>query len=130
MLGLGRWEDAVRLRLTRRQPCDSARLLPRSEINLEEVFRGPAAEWQEVAHRLEAFGIPNGTGGVNPGDRRAIYSLVRHPAPARILEVGTHLGASTVYIAAAMDSADSADGCHLTTVDVRNVNDPVAEPWR
>ena len=35
-------------------------------------------------------------GGVNPGDRRAIYSLIHYLKPISVLEIGTHIGASTV----------------------------------
>src|SRR5213592_4763710 len=38
-------------------------------------------------------------GGVNPGDRRALFYLVTALRPQAVLEVGTHIGASTLCIA-------------------------------
>ena len=65
------------------------------------------------------------TDGVNPGDRRAIYHLIRHLRPLRILEMGTHVGASTMSIAAAL-KRNGGDG-RLVTVDHTDViNSPNA----
>lgn len=69
-------------------------------------------------------------GAINPGDRRAIYSLVRRFRPRRVLEIGTHVGASTVYIAKALDAESSAKRIpRLVTVDVRDVNDSETRMW-
>lgn len=65
--------------------------------------------------------------GVNPGDRRAIYSLVRALKPQRFLEVGTHVGVSTLFVAAAMKANG---GGHITTVDIYDVNDDAAQRWK
>ncbi len=59
------------------------------------------------------------TGGVNPGNRRAIYYLLRSLRPANVLEIGTHVGASTLHIAAALKQNSAVD---LTTVDIQDVN--------
>jgi predicted O-methyltransferase YrrM len=88
------------------------------------LFRDPAmdAEWQESLSRLNAlFGDVERLGGVNPGDRRALYYLVRKLRPTRVLEVGTHVGASTLYIASALQKNSAADA-KITTVDVVDVN--------
>src|SRR2546430_6217516 len=49
--------------------------------------------------------------------RRAIYYLVRHLRPRSVLEIGTHLGASTVHIAAALRKVqeDDPDQMHRIT---------------
>ena len=65
------------------------------------------------------------TGAVNPGDRRALFYLIKALRPGRVLEIGSHVGASTVYIAAAMDP-----GSRLTTLDVKDVNDGASAYWR
>jgi predicted O-methyltransferase YrrM len=49
-----------------------------------------------------------------------------------VLEVGTHVGASTVHIAAALaalQDENPAQRHHLTTVDIVDVNDRSAKPW-
>lgn len=66
-------------------------------------------------------------GGVNPGDRRAIYCLIRALRPKNVLEIGTHIGMSSVFIARALASA--GNGGRLTTVDIYNVNDPGKGQW-
>jgi predicted O-methyltransferase YrrM len=65
------------------------------------------------------------TGAVNPGDRRALFYLVGALKPVSILEIGTHVGASTVHIGAAM-----SPGSRLITVDMHDVNDGPAAWWR
>lgn len=66
-------------------------------------------------------------GGVNPGDRRALYTLVRALKPASVLEVGTHIGSSTVHIARALKTNGAG---HLTTVDVYDVNHATDGSWK
>lgn len=66
--------------------------------------------------------------GVNPEDRRAIYHLVMSLQPRNVLEIGTHIGASTVYIASALRRLQA--GGRLTTVDIIDVNHPERGPWR
>jgi predicted O-methyltransferase YrrM len=66
-------------------------------------------------------------GGVNPGDRRALYHLIAYFRPKRVLEIGTHVGASTVYIASALRRF--VDGGELTTADIVDVNAPNAA-WK
>ncbi len=66
-------------------------------------------------------------GGVNPGDRRALYTLVRALKPASVLEVGTHIGSSTINIARALKTNG---GGHLTTVDIYDVNHGQTGSWK
>lgn len=108
--------------------CSADRLKPRDEIDLRAMLDSSeiAADWEAVADRLTGFGIPDGTGGVNPGDRRAVYYLASYLRPARVLEVGTHIGASTIHLAAALSKVE---GARLTSVDIEPVNDPVKKPW-
>jgi predicted O-methyltransferase YrrM len=67
------------------------------------------------------------------GDRRAIFYLIRHFAPQVVLEIGTHIGASTMHIALALSrmsgASQSARAPRLTTVDVVDVNDPHHAVW-
>ncbi len=84
--------------------------------------------WSEDSRELSALlGGDDRWGGVNPGDRRAIYTLIMATKPKTVLEIGTHIGASTLHLAKALERSGS--GGHITTVDILNVN---AEngPWR
>ena len=86
---------------------------------------GSVAHWPIVAEEMGKLQIRNDADGVNPGDRRAIYALVRACRPERVLEVGTHVGSSTIAIAAALrDSGEPGrSAARLTTVDIVDVND-------
>jgi predicted O-methyltransferase YrrM len=90
-------------------------------------------EWPDVKREIATLGITDSAaGGVNPGDRRAVYYLVRYLRPRSILEIGTHIGASTVHAAAALrasHSEGSTSPYRLTTVDIIDVNDPRSRPW-
>lgn len=119
----------------RRIACDT-RALTRSltEGDLGGIFSSDAItkEWRLVEGQMALMDIPEAADSVNPGDRRAVYYLVRHLRPRSVLEIGTHLGASTVHIAAALRETqrDEAQTNHrVTTVDIKDVNDGATTPW-
>ncbi|MBI3796762.1 MAG: hypothetical protein HY268_07320 [Deltaproteobacteria bacterium] len=100
-------ERAVRIRYdvkelgqTPRLNVEAKNLKSIQEIALQELFSSRESElgWGETEKRIERFSIPDSTGGVNPGDRRAIYHIIRKFKPSAVLEIGTHIGASTVHI--------------------------------
>jgi predicted O-methyltransferase YrrM len=115
--------------------CDSQPLATMHRIDLDGVFNS-AVYQQELAaidNEVSLLSIPEESGGVNPGDRRAIYCLTRHLNPKSVLEIGTHIGVSTVYIAAALKklrAINPESSYKLLSVDMRDVNDPVSAPWR
>lgn len=127
--------DAFLFRVAGAANYDTSSLLQGfGAADLANIFRSPELdrEWMEVGPKLEALGITTSAGGVNSGDRRAIYYLLRHFRPKSMLEVGTHIGASTVHIAEAMLQTSRAEASapgKLTTVDIMDVNDPVRKPW-
>ena len=91
-----------------------------------------AAAWKDFSRCLNSLDVVSHAGGVNPGDRRALFHLVHHFRPVRVLEIGTHIGASTVCIAGALNAiADDSDQPRrsVTTVDVIDVNDTHVKPW-
>lgn len=105
------------------------------QLDLNALFRSGdyEAQWRQARKETESLKITAEAHGVNPGDRKALHYLVHHLRPRSVLEVGTHIGASTVHLAAAMRSLKSsspAESFRLTTVDVRDVNDPITGPWR
>jgi len=89
-------------------------------------------QWNACSARLsELCQIEDGeTGAVNPGDRRALFYLARAFRPDRVLEIGTHVGASTVHIAAALTNGARAHPPRLVTVDIQDVNDSPDSVWR
>jgi predicted O-methyltransferase YrrM len=125
-----RYRDEWRLRRAPTVACEVGNLRPTPAEWLERALADTRsdAEWPGVAAEMGGFEITSAAGGVNPGDRRALYYVVRALRPERVLEIGTHIGASTVHIAAAL-RAGGPDGM-LTTVDITDVNDTIAQPWR
>jgi predicted O-methyltransferase YrrM len=119
--------EAVRLSLLSER-FDPSRLLRTTRLPLADLFTNRDAEacWAEDSAVIERlYGTSERAGGVNPGDRRALHHLVSFLGPMRILEIGTHVGASTVHIA----MAAKRTGGRVTTVDITDIN---AEdgPWR
>jgi len=119
------------------QPCRSAPLLPASKIDLHHILHSSerVSEWTGIAAKLSKLmdmapsaAQSDGNRGVNPGDQRAIYHLIRAQNPKSVLEVGTNVGFSTLHIAAALDA--NAAGGRITTVDITDVNDPNDQPWK
>jgi hypothetical protein len=114
------------VRALRQQPnllFDGTNLRPGSRIDLAAVMIDAAigAAFAEDNARIAGiYGAGKIFGGVNPGDRRALYHLIAHFQPKRVLEIGTHVGASTVYIASALRRF--VDGGQLTTADIADVN--------
>jgi predicted O-methyltransferase YrrM len=80
--------------------------------------------WDAAQAAIAALGIPADIpGGVNLGDRRAVYELIRQVAAKSALEVGTHVGASSHVMALAV----LHNGGHrFDSVDIRDCNAPGA----
>jgi len=100
--------------------CNTAKL--RSDL---PNFAGTdlSAEWDSVQRELAALQFGDKPGAVNPGDRRAIYYLARAIGAKKVLEVGTHLGASTSMLALALRNS-AVPSPKLITVDILDVNGP------
>src|SRR5688572_16214655 len=96
-------------------------------LNADDVH----SSWNDTEREISGFNIPDGTGGVNPGDRRALYYLVAKLKPTSVLEIGTHIGASTLNIACALLKTQNEveRKVNITTVDIRDVNSKSTKPW-
>lgn len=109
--------------------CDTENLMSEKKVFLSDIFNSDNthASWKKSKPELDVYNIPDGTGGVNPGDRRAVYYLISKFKPISVLEIGTHIGASTIHIAAAL----KANGLksNFTTLDIRDVNSTLDKPW-
>ena len=113
-----------------RLECKTDNLLYKRNISLSDIFHSHEIDgmWLEVEKEIKQFSIPDGTGGVNPGDRRAIYYLISAIKPISVLEIGTHIGASTIHIASALRNS-SDKNVNITTVDIADVNSQIEKPW-
>ena len=85
-------------------------------LDLKKIWEKDT-NWDKVSK--VPLSIPEYTGGVNPGDQRAIYHLIKNLDVRNVLEIGTHIGGSLVSIALAMKDRD---GAKITTVDIADVN--------
>ena len=125
-----RVRDGVNFLRVPKAAFDARNLRPANGLELRAIFtdESSAEAWRkDHAAIAPLFGTGERFGGVNPGDRRAIYYLVHALKPKRMLEIGTHVGASTLYIARALRAA-VPDG-RLTTVDISDVNHPRDGAW-
>jgi predicted O-methyltransferase YrrM len=125
--------ERLSLALTPRTECTTARLADTAGLDAGGILGGAACNppWKTDGAALSALPIPVAAWGVNPGDRRALYCLVHALKPRRVLEIGTHIGASTAYTALALARVTQgrAEAPHFVTVDVVDVNDTSARPW-
>lgn len=113
--------------------CDTKSLGKISSQELGKIFADKDIEkaWQQVSKSIKELSLPEMTGGVNPGDQRAIFYLIDALKPSSVLEIGTHIGCSTVHIAAALKTlSETKADISFITVDVRDVNDPLKQPWK
>lgn len=127
--------ENVRLHRVPVLQSDVSALGETDELTLAAVFAEGRndPQWETLASSIAALGIADHTGAVNPGDRRAIFILVRWLRITSVLEIGTHIGASAVHIAIALRATSAALGrpgeFDLTTVDIVDVNDDRTRRW-
>jgi predicted O-methyltransferase YrrM len=126
-------KDLRELNSIQRIDCDLSNLRKKSNLSMENLFQSGEIEkqWSNSKKEIDAFRIPDGSGGVNPGDRRAIYYLISYLKPSTVLEIGTHIGASTVHIASplSLNRKNNGESANLTTVDIMDVNSQTTKPW-
>jgi predicted O-methyltransferase YrrM len=123
--------DRRRLRAVPTRAFDAHRLREASFIPIPSCFSDPAigAMWRVVQEEISSvFPVGDIVNGVNPGDRRALFYLVRALNCQNVLEVGTNIGASTLHIAHALKYA-GADAM-VTSVDILDVNNQQTAPWK
>lgn len=126
-------DETKELQQVKSLECNVKSLRSVYEVDLKKLFACREIEdtWTEIKERLDEFVIPEMTGGANPGDRKAMYYLIRKFKPLSVLEVGTHIGASTIHIASAlyMNQIKERKSGNLVSVDIGDVNNRTAKPW-
>ena len=102
-----------------------------SKINLSLIFQNKDYNKEYLAEkpRFNLLKIPDFSGGINTGDQKAIFFIIKEFKPIKVLEIGTHIGASTVNIAMAMNDCN-INKKELTTVDILDVNNRKKKPWK
>ena len=96
----------------------------------DRLFDSSATDerWVHTSGKLDQLAIPERRGGLDLIDRRALFYLLSNLHSASVLEIGTHIGALTLNIAAAL-SARNGDDASLVSVDISDVNSPESQPW-
>src|ERR1700730_16277678 len=91
------------------------RALSRSQIDAAFTDETIATAWRRDLDLISRV-MPYADiyGGVCPGERRAIYQMIAWLKPRRVLEIGTHIGASPLVIAQALASHAGPDSFLLT----------------
>jgi predicted O-methyltransferase YrrM len=126
--------DRRELAATARQSGDPQALLSAQDAHVDEWLHADlAADWAKVAQLLDPIRFGSRSGAVNPGDQRALYYIARALRPRSILEVGTHVAASTGILALGLrhnGAQPSGAPPRLVTVDIMDVNDPIRGAWK
>lgn len=116
----------LRLGLTPRLSIQAEAFGPLADLSGALTSAAAAADWREVEPVLSGLPTPRNhalTSGA--AERRVLFHLIRATGARRVLEIGTHLGYGTAYLAAAIQGQP---GAHLVTVDILRVND-IGGPW-
>lgn len=126
-------KDQKELNAVAQIQCDINNLRHVNNISIEHLFNSQEIEnmWLDSKKFIDHYSIPDGSGGVNPGDRKALYYLISKFKPSSVLEVGTHIGSSTLHISSALHMSQRKNGSNpsLTTVDILDVNSLETKPW-
>jgi predicted O-methyltransferase YrrM len=114
--------------------ANASRLMRATDIPLQQLFLNAEYDrrWRQVEDTLTQFFYGTTSRSVNAGDLRAIFYLTSYCKPDRVLEIGTHVGASAASIALALRQLSRSDPQfqpHLTTVDIVDVNDTTVRVW-
>lgn len=106
--------------------CNTSNLHVLSDADLDDILsrQDMDTEYDSFLNSAAHFKIEQTPGGVNDGDRRAIYHLVRRLPAFKVLEIGTHIGASTISIAGALkkNAEEHAADVSIQSVDIIDVN--------
>lgn len=121
------------LKADRIHPDISLLLSKEPDFRLSDIFQNEAfrLDWENIYAEISKLELPENTGGVNIGDQKALASLIYFFKPKRILEIGTHIGCSTVHIAICLRELFKRDDIkrRVDTVDLIDVNDQNRKHW-
>lgn len=123
--------DLVRLATSPQLSFDSSHLRSSKILQLADIFgsKDISASWELDGRVIKnLYGNEDRMGGVNPGDGRALYYLIMALKPKNVLEVGTHIGASSLHIARALKRLNQ--GGKIISIDIVDVNDSQRGAWK
>lgn len=116
------------------QKADTGVLLSERDAQIQSWLHSPLeGDWFAIQKQLDPIRFGTRSGAVNPGDQRALYYIARALRPNSMLEIGTHVGASTGLLALALRHNNAnvpGIAPKLTTVDLLDVNDSRHGAWK
>lgn len=125
--------ETLKLNAVGKIKLDASNLRSAANVKSGEIFNDKDIwkAFEDYESKINALSIPDLTGGVNVGDRKALFFILNYFKPTSVLEVGTHIGASTVHVASALDYNFKHENVKSTfsTLDIRDVNCTKEKPW-
>ena len=125
--------ETLKLNAVGKIKLDASNLRSSSSVESDNIFKDKDIwkAFENYEAKIQALNIPDLTGGVNIGDRKALFFILNYFKPKSVLEVGTHIGASTVHVASALDYNFKQHKVKSTfsTLDIRDVNCTKDKPW-
>jgi len=110
--------------------CNTEKLREVDNNFCEEIFNSSKInnDWEnKMRINLSFLNLPDDNQGINKGDQKAIYYLIKGLKINSVLEIGTHIGVSTYYFANALKDVDN--DYNIVTVDIIDVNDINIKHW-
>ena len=110
--------------------CNTENLMEVDNNLCEVIFNHSEInyDWEnKMSTNLSFLNLADDNQGINKGDQRAIYYLIKGLKIKSVLEIGTHIGMSTYYFANALK--DVTKDYTLVTIDIIDVNDQKIKHW-
>ncbi len=121
-------KETLQLRQIPTLKINTKNLIKFNYEELRNILYSPAIteNWNQTLELRKKFEIPDHSLSANSGDRRAIYHLANGLKYQSVLEIGTHIGASTSHLCLAIKDTGYPK---LKTLDVENFSDKLKRPW-
>ena len=125
--------ETLKLNALKKIKLNAENLRSSHKVDIDDIIHNAdtSKAWQIYNKKIKNLNIPDLTGGVNVGDRKALFYIVCYFKPQSMLEIGTHIGASTVNIASGLDHNKKHHHIktQFSTLDIRDVNCEKDKPW-
>jgi predicted O-methyltransferase YrrM len=96
------------------------------DLNKITIDKKNEYNWINVLPKLRKLEIGKNSGGISRIDQEILYKLIKGYNQKKVLEIGTHIGNSTVAIAMALKGGKNKQ---LITVDINDVNNRNEKNW-
>jgi predicted O-methyltransferase YrrM len=123
-----KYSETVLLKFSTVKYCDISNLRTIDADELKNIWHDQhlSDDWCSNKEKIDSLYLPEMTGGVNAGDQRAIFYLTSYLKPKNVLEIGTHIGCSTLNICLALKTIENFK---ITSIDIIDVNNEENKPW-